>query len=257
MIVSAPGARIAARVDGPADAPALLLANSLGTTMALWDAVAARFPGHRVIRFDLRGHGASEVPPAPYRMGQLVADAEAVMDAAGAKDAVVVGLSIGGMIAQGLAVKRPDLVRGLVLACTAVKMGTPQMWDDRIARVRAGGMEAVADAVLDRWFAPSFADRAAWRDCLLAIDPEGYAGCCAAIGGADLITPTSGLRLPVLALAGAEDRAAPPDLVRETADLVPGSRFELIRRCGHLPPVEQPDAMADHVSTFLDATGHR
>lgn len=233
-----------------------MFAGSLGTSMALWDGVVARLPTIRAIRFDLRGHGASDAPPPPYRMGRLVADAEAVMDAAGARDATLVGLSIGGMIAQGLAAKRPDRVRALALLCTAVKMGTPRSWHDRVAAVEAGGMEAVADAVMARWFAPS-ADPALvarWRARLLAVPPAGYAGCCHALAGADLVAPTSALRLPVLAVAGAEDRACPADMVRETAALIPGARMEVMRRTGHLPPVEDPDGLAARLAAFLRDT---
>nr|WP_073326714.1 3-oxoadipate enol-lactonase [Wenxinia saemankumensis] len=250
------------RIDGSADpgAPSLVLANSLGTHLALWDAVLPHLPpGLRVIRWDKRGHGRSSAPPAPYAMGALVSDAEAVMEATGTRDAVFAGLSIGGMIAQGLAVKRPDLVRALVLSNTAARIGTKALWEDRIAAVRRHGLEPLADGILDRWFSRGFrrSDAVApWREMLLSTTVEGYCGCCAAIAGTDFLTPTSGLRLPVLGIAGSEDGATPPDLVRETVDLVPGSRFELMRGAGHLPPVEAPEAYAALLTGFLDATGH-
>ncbi len=243
----------------PGGAP-VVFANSLGTDLSLWDPVLPHLPeGLRLIRYDMRGHGQSSVPPAPYAMGALVRDAERLMDHLALRDAVVVGLSVGGMVGQGLAVKRLDLVRGLVLSNTAARIGTKEMWQARIDTLRAEGMEALADAGMERWFSRDF--RAAgkvgpWREMLLRQPAEGYAGCCAAIAGTDFYTPTSGLRLPVLGIAGSEDGATPPDLVRETVDLVPGARFCLMRRAGHLPCVEQPEAYAGLLRDFLRGIGH-
>ncbi len=238
----------------------VLFANSLGTDLRVWDAVVARLPeGLRLIRYDKRGHGLSSCPPAPYGMGALVTDAERLLEHLGVRDAVVVGLSIGGMIAQGLAVKRLDLVRGMVLSNTAAKIGTPEMWEERIAAVRAGGIAALSDGILERWFAAPFRGSdafPAWRAMLERQPVEGYAGCCAAISGSDFMTTTAGLRLPTLAIAGSEDGSTPPDLVRETAALVPGSRFELIRGAGHLPCVEAPEAYAGVLAGFLREIGH-
>jgi 3-oxoadipate enol-lactonase len=192
-------------------------------------------------------------------MGALVRDAERLCDHLGVRDCVFVGLSIGGMVAQGLAVKRLDLVRGLVLSNTAAKIGTREIWEDRIAAVRAGGIAALADGVMERWFARPFratAEIEGWRNMLIRQPAEGYAGCAAAIAGTDLMTPTSGLRLPTLAIAGSEDGSTPPDLVRETAELIAGARFHLIRGAGHLPCVEKPEEYAEVLTRFLRDIGH-
>jgi len=252
--------RLHYRVDGdPAGAP-LVFANSLGTDLRLWDAVIPLLPeGLRIIRYDKRGHGLSSAPNPPYSMGALVRDAEALLDHLGVRDAVFVGLSIGGMIAQGLAVKRLDQLRALVLSNTAAKIGTTAMWDQRIAAVNAHGIDSLADATMQRWFSKSFRatpEIEAWRNMLIRQPVAGYAGCSAAISGTDFFTPTSGLRLPVLGIAGSEDGSTPPDLVRETTDLVPGSRFELIRGAGHLPCVEKPAEYAAILSAFLQEIGH-
>lgn len=240
----------------PAGAP-VVFANSLGTDPRLWDKVVALLPpGLRLIRHDMRGHGASSVPPAPYDMAALVSDAEALIGHLGLCGVVFVGLSIGGMVGQGLAARRPDLVRALVLSNTAARIGTRALWDARIDAVRAGGIEAVADAVLERWFSPAFwatPELATWRARLVAQPAEGYIGCSAAIAGADFASTTSSLRLPVLAIAGSEDGATPPDLVRATAALVPGARFALIRGAGHLPCVERPEEYARVLGDFLRA----
>jgi 3-oxoadipate enol-lactonase len=248
------------REDGdPAGAP-LVFANSLGTDLRIWDAVLDHLPpGLRIIRYDMRGHGLSDCPRGPYAMGALVRDAERLLDHLSVRDAVFVGLSIGGMVAQGLAVKRLDQVRALVLSNTAAKIGQPAMWHDRIATVQAEGIAGLADGVLARWFARAFRETPAfhaWRNMLLRQPPEGYAGCCAAIAGTDFYTPTSGLRLPALGIAGSEDGATPPDLVRETVELIPGAEFHLIRRAGHLPCVERPEAYAAALAPFLAAIGH-
>ena len=251
------GTRLHIREDGDPRGRPVVFANSLGTDLRLWDALLPLLPaGLRLIRWDKRGHGRSDVPEAPYAMGTLVGDAEAVMDALKVRDACFVGLSIGGMIAQGLAVKRPDLVARLVLSNTAAKIGSPQLWDDRIATVRRAGLEPMADGILERWFGRDFRagpDLAVWRERLIETPVEGYLGCCAAIRGTDFYTPTSGLRLPALAIAGSQDGSTPPDLVRETADLIPGCRFEIIPRAGHLPPIEAPEAFARLLTGFLEA----
>ena len=248
------------QTDGNPDGAPIVFANSLGTDLRLWDSVLPHLPdGLRIIRFDKRGHGLSSQPPGPYSMGALIRDTEALLDHLGVRDCVFVGLSIGGMIAQGLAVKRMDQIRALVLSNTAAKIATPAIWQDRMAAVRAGGIEALADATMERWFSKAFrtsTDHLLWRNMMVRQPVEGYLGCCAAISGTDFYTPTSGLRLPTLGIAGSEDGSTPPDLVRETVDLIPGSRFELMRKAGHLPCVEHPKQYAALLRRFLSDVGY-
>ena len=252
--------RINWREDGDPRGAPVVFAHALGLDLTLWDQVIALMPQSlRLIRYDLRGHGGSDVPPPPYAMGALVRDGEALLDQIGVRDCVFVGLSVGGLVGQGLAVKRLDLVRGLVLSNTAAKIGTQAMWDERVQAVRDGGVAALADAVAARWFSRS--DREGeigriWRDRLLGCAADGYAGVAAAIGGTDFLTPTSGLRLPTLCIAGSEDGSTPPDLVRELAGLVPGASFRLIRGAGHLPPVDRPQAFSQALTDFLRGIGH-
>ncbi|NVK13266.1 MAG: 3-oxoadipate enol-lactonase [Rhodobacteraceae bacterium] len=248
------------RVDGDADGAPIVFANSLGTDLRVWDSVVERLPADlRIIRYDKRGHGLSSCPSAPYSMGALVRDAERLLDHLEVRDCMFVGLSIGGMIAQGLAVKRLDQIRALVLSNTAAKIGTAEMWKERVRTVQSDGIEALADGVMARWFARGFRsapELQLWRNMLVQQSRDGYAGCCAAIAGTDFYTPTSGLRLPCLGIAGSEDGSTPPDLVRETVNLIPGSQFHLIRRAGHVPCVEQPREYADRLTAFLRETGH-
>lgn len=252
--------RLHYRIDGPADGAPVVFANSLGTDLRLWDKIVPLLPpGLRLIRYDMRGHGLSDAPQGPYAMGALVRDLEGLLDHLQVRDALVVGLSIGGMVAQGLAVKRLDLVRALVLSNTAAKIGTAEMWQGRVAAVKAQGLDSIADAVLERWFPATFRNGVecrAWRHMLTRTPSEGYTGCCAAIAGTDFYTTTATLRLPALGIAGSEDGATPPDLVRETLDLIPGSRFTLIRNAGHLPCVDQPAAYAQALNGFIGDIAH-
>ena len=252
--------RLHYRIDGPEDGAPVVFANSLGTDMRLWDPILPLLPqGLKFIRFDKRGHGLSTCPPAPYSMGALVSDTEKLLDLLGVKDCLFVGLSIGGMIAQGLAVKRLDLIRAMVLSNTGAKIGTTEIWDQRIAGVRSGGIESLADAVMERWFSKDFRAKPElelWRNMLTRQEDQGYIGCSAAISGTDFFTTTASLRLPTLGIAGAEDGATPPDLVRETVGLIPGSGFHLIRKAGHLPCVEQPEEYARVLTEFITKVGH-
>lgn len=258
--VTSNGAVLHVQVDGPDTGPVVMFANSLGTDLRVWDPLLPFLPhGLRVVRFDKRGHGLSDCPAAPYDMNLLVSDAEAVIDALGLQDIAFVGLSIGGLIGQGLAARRPNLMRGLVLMDTAAKIGSPEMWNERIASLRSGGIGSMADAILDRWFAPEMrndANRLApWRHMLTRTPLEGYIGCCAAIAGADFTESTRALTLPVMAMVGAEDGATTPEMVKATAKLC-NAAFHVIPDAGHLPCVEAPDAVAALISDFLKEVGH-
>ncbi|WP_370045682.1 MULTISPECIES: 3-oxoadipate enol-lactonase [Salipiger] len=252
--------RLHYRIDGPEDGAPLVFSNALGTDLRIWDRIVARLPeGLRILRYDTRGHGLSDAPEGPYSMGTLVRDTERLMAHVAMQDAVVVGLSLGGMIAQGLAAKRLDLVRALVLSNTACKIGTRAIWAQRIAQVEAGGVAALAEGTMQRWFSARFRatpESAAWRHMLERSPVQGYLGCCHAIAGTDFITPTSGLRLAALGIAASEDGSTPPDLVRETTELIPGAQFRLIRGAGHIACVEAADAYAAVLSEFLAAQGH-
>ncbi len=239
----------------------IVFANSLGTDLRVWDAVLPLLPaGLRVLRYDKRGHGLSDCPPGPWSITELADDLAGILDARGIAGAAIVGLSVGGLIAQALAARRPDLVRALVLSNTAARIGTAESWNDRIAAVETTGIAPIADAVLERWFTAPFradpARLAPWRNMLTRTPAAGYAATCAAIRDADLTDSTRGLTLPTLALAGDADGSTPPDLVRATAALIPGARFEVIANAGHIPGVEQPEATARLLAAFLEETGH-
>ena len=250
-------------VRSNADGPTLVFSNSLGTDFRIWDEVAADLgKRYRIVLYDKRGHGLSEAPPAPYRLADHVGDLSALLDHLGVKTAAVVGLSVGGLIAQGLASARPDIVKAMVLCDTAHKIGTAEMWNARIDTVTGKGIAAMADAIMERWFtaayrAPENADFVGYTAMLTRTTVDGYAGTCAALRDADLTESTRALKLPVLCLVGDQDGSTPPDLVRSTAELIEGARFAMIKDAGHIPCVEQPAATIRLISDFLNEAGWR
>ena len=245
-------------VEGPEGAPTIVFSNSLGTDFRSWDRLAARLATQfRLVRYDKRGHGLSQATPAPYRIADHVGDLVGLLDHLGLDRIVLCGLSVGGLIAQGLAARQPERLQALILCDTAAKIGTAEMWAQRMAAIEADGIEAIADAIIERWLSAGFRrdrpeETAAWRNMLVRTTLDGYLGTCAAIRDEDLTAAAGRIALPTLCVCGAEDGATPPDLVRGTADLIPGARFELVEQAGHLPCIEQPDVMAGLITGFLE-----
>lgn len=249
------GVTLHVQEDGDPNGTPVVFANSLGTDLRLWDALTPLLPaGLRLLRYDKRGHGLSGTPDGPYTMDDLTSDVEGMIEAMGLGSVTFVGLSIGGMIGQNLASRRPDLVHALVLSNTAAKMGDPASWNDRIAAIETAGLASMEDAILDRWFGPRFQstpEAKLWVAMLSRTPQSGYLGCCAAIANADLTETTRTLDLPTLAISGSHDGASPPDLVAATAALIPGAAFQTIEGAGHLPCVENPTAFAAILTSFL------
>ena len=244
------------RAEGPASSTALVFSNSLGSDLRIWDRVVGQLPTDlRVVRYDQRGHGLSDAPAIPYTVESLAADLAGLLDQLGVTNAIVCGLSVGGMIAQSVAAARPDLVKGLILCDTAHKIGTRESWQARIDQVSKIGLEPIADGIVERWFSPGFRDDhqaefRGWRNMLLRTNSTGYLGTCAALRDADLTKQTSELRVPALCLCGAKDQGTTPRLMRELAALIPDARLEIIDQAGHLPCLEQPERMARHIVEF-------
>lgn len=261
MMARIAGVAIHYRLTGRAEGRPLVLANSLGTDLRVWDEVVERLgSGYRVLCYDKRGHGLSDAPPAPYRLDDHVGDLLGLLDHLAIERFGLVGLSVGGMIAQRLAARCPERVGALALCDTAARIGSADLWNARIGIVERDGMAAIADAVLDRWFAPAFrtgrADQVAgWRNMLVRTPAQGYAGTCAAIRDADLEADAATIRAPTLCIAGSHDQATPPELVRATAALIPGASFATIADAGHLPPVEQPAALTDLLRSHFEEAG--
>jgi 3-oxoadipate enol-lactonase len=236
------------QVLGNPNGPALVFLNSLGSDFRIWqDVVPAFLDRFRVVLYDERGHGLSDAPPAPYTMDDHVDDLLALLDLLDVDRAAFVGLSVGGMIAQRIAVREPERVQALILCCTAAKIGT----------VEQGGIESVVEGVLQRWFTSSFRrDQveacAGWRNMLVRTPAHGYAATCASIRDTDLTMDAGRIAAPTLCVAGDQDGSTPPDLVRHTAGLIPNARFELIGSAGHIPCVEQPAVLSRLINRHLE-----
>jgi 3-oxoadipate enol-lactonase / 4-carboxymuconolactone decarboxylase len=248
-------------LDGPETAPVVVFASSLGTTHEMWDAQAAAFKDEfRVLRYDHRGHGGSPVPPGPYTIEALAGDVLELLDALGIDRVTFVGLSIGGAIGMSLALRAPERIERLALCCTSRQFGPPETWAERAATVRAEGVEAVADAALERWLTPEAPAemRARLRAMLVSTPPEGYASCAEALAGHDLRGALGGLRMPVLAIAGDGDPAAPPEELQAIAGEIPGARLHVIEHARHIAAVERADAFNRALAAFLrDDAGMR
>lgn len=246
-------------VSGPPDAPPLVLSNSLGSSMAMWDpqlpALAERF---RVVRYDQRGHGASPVPPGPYTIDDVGADLEALLDRLDIERAHVCGLSLGGMTGMWLAINAPERVDRLALLCTSAKLGPAANWAERAALVRAQGTAAIADAGLQRWatdgFVAAHPDRAEWlRRMMLDTPDEGYAACCEVIKTMDLEPRLGEIRAPTLVIAGDEDPATPPEHGERIVAAVAGARLEVVSPGRHLANVERVEEVTGLLLEHLEA----
>ncbi|KGI67368.1 3-oxoadipate enol-lactonase [Mycolicibacterium rufum] len=234
--------------------PAVVLANSLGSTHRMWDAQIADLERRfTVVRYDTRGHGASPVPDGPYTIDDLADDLVALLDRLGLERAHLVGLSLGGMTAMRVAARHPERVDRVALLCTGAQLPPASAWTERAATVRAQGTAAVAAAVVDRWFTAGYdGDRGHWEQMVAATPAEGYAGCCEAIAELDLRQQLPSITAPTLAIAGADDPATPPARLAEIADAIPGARLLVVDDAAHLANVEQPGVITPALLAHLE-----
>lgn len=258
-------ATLSHEVSGPrsADTPVVVLLGSLGSDRSMWDAqVRDLSTDHTVVAVDHRGHGGSEVVPGPFTVADLAEDVLALLDSLEVDVFHVVGLSLGGAVAQWLAVNEPARVRSAALLCTAARFGEPAGWIERAAAVRGGGVSAVADAVVARWITPARAESepelvATLRAMVTGTDPEGYAAACDALSGWDNRADLGRISCPTLVLAGDEDPSTPPEVLREIADGVPDSTFVTLSPAAHVPTVEIPERVSEALRTHLTAAAGR
>jgi 3-oxoadipate enol-lactonase len=240
----------------------LVFVNSLGTDLRLWDSVARYFTDDfRVIRYDKRGHGLSDCPPAPYSIRDHAEDLAGLLDALRLSHAILVGISVGGMIALDFAARYPERVKALVLCDTGAKIGTVESWNARIQAVQRGGMESIADGVLARWFMPPFAKTypaqvQGFRNMLTRTPAEGYIGTCVALRDAELSEAAKAVRAKTLVLCGSHDVATPPELTRGLLDVLPDARHAELPDAAHLPCVEQPERFTEIMMQFLRDNGY-
>jgi 3-oxoadipate enol-lactonase len=249
------------RLDGPADAPVVVLSNSLGTTLAMWEPQMAAL-GERfgVLRYDHPGHGEGRGAPTARSVEELARGLLAILDERGLERVSFCGLSLGGAVGMWLAMHAPERIDRLVLACTSTRFGVPENWLTRAATVRAEGLEAIADPVLALWFTRrTHRERPelvrSYRAMMVSADPEGYAGCCEALAGWDPGDALGAIAAPVLVLAGSEDPVTPPEQGEAIRSGIPGARMSVIAEAGHLANIEQPAAFAALLLEHLAARG--
>jgi 3-oxoadipate enol-lactonase len=250
------GTRLHYRFDGPEDAPVLVMSNSLGTNLHMWDGQVETFTQHfRLLRYDGRGHGKSAAPEGPYSIEMLSQDVLGLIDTVGIARPHFCGLSLGGMIGQWLAVNAPRRVDRLVLCNTSAHMPPPSLWDGRIEAVMSRGMEAITEAVVERWFSPGFRkshrdDVAKVRAMLLSTPAVGYAASCMAIRDMDQRDILSAIAALTMVVVGAHDPATPPDDGQFLQRSIRGSRLATLD-AAHLSNIEVAAAFNQAVVTFL------
>lgn len=236
----------------------LICLHALGCDLGVWESVAAELAvRHRVVRYDLRGHGRSDCGPGgEATIDDHVGDLVTLLDRLGVSSATLLGISVGGLIALAAALRYPRRVRRLVMCASAARIGTRESWTERMTLVRTRGLEAMADLILGRWVRPEFAARApaavrALRDSLTRTPVEGYLATCATLRDTDLRAQAETLRVPALVLSGEHDVAVPASAGRELAEALPDAHWQMIGGCAHLPPVEQPAATTAAITRFL------
>ena len=250
------GARLAYRFDGPADAPVVLLSNSLMSSMAMWQPQMDALAGFRVLRMDTRGHGQSQATPGPYSIAMLAADVVGLLDARGLQRVHFVGLSMGGMIGQYLGAHHGERLLSLALCDTASEMPTIAMWNQRIESARRDGTAALAEATLQRWFTAPFIARApaaiaAVRAMIAATPTEGYVGCASAVRDMSQTALLADIRVPTTVIVGEHDPACTVEQSRLLHERIAGSSLHVLADCAHLANIEQPEAFNRALLGFI------
>jgi 3-oxoadipate enol-lactonase len=259
MKVRANGIETHYTLDGPANAPVVTLSHSLATDISMWEPqLAALRARYRVLNYDTRGHGATEVTPGGYTLDQLAEDARALLQALGIGKTHWCGLSMGGMIGQTLALKHPELFASLSLCDTSSRIPAEArpLWADRIKTAESQGMEPLVEPTLGRWLTAPFRERrkdveAKVAGMIRATPPKGYAGCCHAISALDLTDRISAISLPTLIVVGEEDQGTPVAASKVMHERIKGSELVIIPSAAHLANLEQPEAFTGAVTGFL------
>jgi 3-oxoadipate enol-lactonase len=259
MKITANGISMNYVLDGPAGAPVVTLSHSLATDLSMWEPqlkpLQARY---RVLAYDTRGHGGTDAPAGPYTLDQLAEDARALLKALGIARTHWVGLSMGGMIGQTLALKAPELFLSLSLCDTSSRIPAEAkpVWQERIATAETQGMEPIVEPTLGRWFTAPFREQR--RDVMDGVramirrtPAKGYAGCCAAISTLDLTDKLPAIKIPTLIVVGEEDQGTPVAASRAIHAQIAGSELQILKSASHLSNVEQPEAFTNALTTFL------
>ena len=257
-MIQSQGCPINVEVEGPAGAPVLMMSNSLGTNLHMWDLQAPSFTKHfRLVRYDRRGHGKSGVPKGPYSMEMLGRDALAVMDGLGLAKVSWCGLSMGGMVGQWLGANAPERIDRLILSNTHSYYPDKALWDERIKNAREKGLTVAVEPTMERWFSKEFRERApdaiaGMREMFLQTQLDGFVGCCEAIRNMDLRDTHARISAPTLVIVGRRDPATPPEAGKEIQARVKGAKLAELD-AAHISNIEQPQAYTDAVLRFLQA----
>jgi 3-oxoadipate enol-lactonase len=265
MKIRANGITMSYALGGLAGAPMVTLSHSLATDLGMWEPqVAALASRYRVLRYDTRGHGGTEAPAGSYSLDLLADDAQALLQSLGIARTHWVGLSMGGMIGQALALRAPELFASLVLCDTTsrVPSDAKPVWDQRIATAEGQGMEPLVEPTIERWFTapfrskrPDVVDRV--RAMIRTTPPAGYVGCCHAIAALDLTDRLPAIRLPALVIVGEDDPGTPVAASRVIHEQIAGSRLVIIKSAAHLSNLEQPEEFNRALTGFLPRPGDR
>jgi 3-oxoadipate enol-lactonase len=250
-------------VDGPASAPVIMMSNSLASNLSMWDPqippLASRY---RLLRYDTRGHGGTDAPPGPYSLEELTEDARALLQALGITRAHFIGLSMGGMIGQIMALKYPQMLQSVVLCDTMSRVPTEAkpMWDERIHAAETQGMEPLVESTIARWFTEPFRQKGSpvldqVRTMIRSTPPRGYAGCCHAIAALNLTDQLKQITLPTLIIVGEDDPGTPVAASRVIHEHIRGSELVILKSAAHLSNLEQPEAFNQALTRFLEKVG--
>ncbi len=256
LLQLASGLRLHVEVEGPADAPTMMFSNSLGSDLGIWDGVVpALGSALRIIRYDTRGHGRSDVPDGPYSISGLGEDAVAILDALGIRRAAICGLSLGGMTAMWMAANASERVEWIVLANTSGFLPPATMWRDRARTARTGGLATLVEPSMERWFTPGFRERdprtvARGAAMVAGTPPEGYAGCCEAIAAMDQRADLASIEAPALVIVGDADPSTPPAMGEEIRGAITGAELVSLP-AAHLSAMEVPEAFGDILKSRL------
>src|SRR5215475_41270 len=259
MKINANGIAVNYTLDGPAAAPVVTLSHSLATDLSMWDpqlkALTARY---RVLRYDTRGHGGTDAPAGAYTLDQLADDAQALLKALGVAKTHWIGLSMGGMIGQTLALKSPDLFLSLSLCDTSSRIPAEAkpLWADRIKTAQTQGMEPLVEGTIGRWFTAPFREQHKdvvdpVRAMIRNTKPQGYAGCCHAISALDLTDSLPAIKIPTVVIVGEEDQGTPVAASQAIQAKIAGSQLEILKSAAHLANMEQPEAFTKALTSFL------
>jgi 3-oxoadipate enol-lactonase len=249
--------------DGPASGPVITMSNSLSSNLSMWDPqIPALTSRYRVLRYDTRGHGGTDAPAGPYALDELTEDARALLQALGIARTHFVGLSMGGMIGQIMALKYPELLQSVVLCDTMSRVPTEAkpMWDERVHMAETRGMEPLVEPTVARWFTEPFRQKGApvidrVRSMIRATPPRGYAGCCQAIAALNLTDQLKRISLPTLIIVGEDDPGTPVAASRVIHEQIQGSELVILKSAAHLSNLEQPEAFNQALTGFLQKIG--